>query len=395
MDLSNLAIFSRRSTCSRLSSRLFVLTSIAALVGAPVSASSVEPSAVVAFGDSLSDNGNLHAATAYPPAPYFEGRFSNGPVWVEGLVEELDLASQQLIDFAVGGATSGRDNVAVPEAGGLLDQIDRFVALELPADPNRLYVVWIGANDLMVPGVNPEEAIGTAMQNIATAMTALVQSGATRILVPNLPNLGRVPEIIETGEATVIEGAAMLTVGFNRALDATLDGIETALPVEIVRFDVFAVLEEVVADPGAAGFDNVTERCLAVDLTSLCEEADGHLFWDGIHPSAAGHRLLAERAKDVVCPEPVFLRADANSDGAVDQADAVTVLSWLFLGGEVPACHAAADANGDASIDVSDATYVLNHLYLGGRAPAAPFPECGPSDSASDAAYGCAATACE
>ena len=43
---------------------------------------------IVAFGDSLSDNGNLHDLMAKfnvdtPAAPYFEGRFSNGPVAVE------------------------------------------------------------------------------------------------------------------------------------------------------------------------------------------------------------------------------------------------------------------------------------------------------------------------
>jgi outer membrane lipase/esterase len=37
-------------------------------------------SAVVVYGDSLSDNGNLYAATGQPGAPYYDGRRSNGPV---------------------------------------------------------------------------------------------------------------------------------------------------------------------------------------------------------------------------------------------------------------------------------------------------------------------------
>jgi len=40
---------------------------------------------LVVFGDSLSDNGNLFLATggAQPPAPYYQGRFSSGPVFTE------------------------------------------------------------------------------------------------------------------------------------------------------------------------------------------------------------------------------------------------------------------------------------------------------------------------
>ena len=44
---------------------------------------------VVVFGDSLSDNGNLYELMRHqlpPSPPYFEGRFSNGPVWIEHLM---------------------------------------------------------------------------------------------------------------------------------------------------------------------------------------------------------------------------------------------------------------------------------------------------------------------
>ena len=39
---------------------------------------------VIAFGDSLSDNGNLYKNTGQPPSPpYYNGRLSNGPTWIE------------------------------------------------------------------------------------------------------------------------------------------------------------------------------------------------------------------------------------------------------------------------------------------------------------------------
>lgn len=67
------------------------------------------------FGDSLNDNGNLFAFTAgaQPPAPYFNGRFSNGPVFPEYLRSDLQPTATAAptvrtdLDFAFGGATAG------------------------------------------------------------------------------------------------------------------------------------------------------------------------------------------------------------------------------------------------------------------------------------------------
>ena len=63
------------------------LLTISLIWSSPVAASVF--SQIYAFGDSLSDNGNVFAATGmgFPPAPYAQGRFSNGPVWAENLAE--------------------------------------------------------------------------------------------------------------------------------------------------------------------------------------------------------------------------------------------------------------------------------------------------------------------
>ena len=61
------------------------------------------------FGDSLSDSGNIFAATGglIPGPPYFNGRFSNGPIWVEHLAPALGFPFDDATDFAFGGAESG------------------------------------------------------------------------------------------------------------------------------------------------------------------------------------------------------------------------------------------------------------------------------------------------
>ena len=64
--------------------------------------------------------------------------------------------------------------------------------------------------------------------------------------------------------------------------------------------------------------------------------------------------------------DQTFFRGDSNSDSKVDLADAQYTLSYLFLGGEVPACQDAADANDDGQIDIADPVTILQYLFLGG-----------------------------
>ena len=66
-----------------------------------------------------------------------------------------------------------------------------------------------------------------------------------------------------------------------------------------MRFDVFGILRDVVGAPGSVGLSNVTDPCIALDtkVHAFCAKPDSYLFWDGIHPTVAGHRILAQRAK--------------------------------------------------------------------------------------------------
>jgi hypothetical protein len=68
-----------------------------------------------------------------------------------------------------------------------------------------------------------------------------------------------------------------------------------------------------------------------------------------------------------------FNRGDANGDGAVDQADAVFIQNWLFLGGPASTCFDAADINDDTKVNLSDPIYLYNFLYQGGPAPPPPY----------------------
>jgi len=85
--------------------------------------------------------------------------------------------------------------------------------------------------------------------------------------------------------------------------------------------------------------------------------------------------------------ETLFIRGDANADAALDIADAINILGYLFAHGEAPTCLEAANANGNEQLNLADPIYLLNFLFNNGPLPPAPYPDCGVDPDG--AALGC------
>jgi cholinesterase len=268
---------------------------------APVSATGFN--AVYAFGDSLSDNGALHSN--YPPAPYDNGRLSNGPVAVEYLAQGLGLA---LNDYAFAGATTGilnPDAAAINSAylnSGIAAQIAGYVQAVGSADPNALYFIWGGANDLLNAfnpvSANPladlQAAANTAVSNIVNEVKTLQNVGAEHFLVPNLNLLGYTPEVIEQGpQAQALANAA--TVYFDQLLAASL-------PSQVTLFDTAAFVTAFTVQSGNYGFTNTQDACLTT--TTLCNTPDAYFYWDSLHPTTAANKYLGNAFAAAVVPVP-------------------------------------------------------------------------------------------
>ncbi|MEE2856743.1 MAG: hypothetical protein VX949_05030 [Planctomycetota bacterium] len=73
----------------------------------------------------------------------------------------------------------------------------------------------------------------------------------------------------------------------------------------------------------------------------------------------------------------VFIRCDSSSDGLLTIGDAVTLLNYLFLAGNL-SCPDAADCNDSGLINIADPVMLLQYLFVTGTLPPAPFPEAGP-----------------
>lgn len=314
----------------------------------PGAASALPFSNLYILGDSLSDQGNLFAATQalFPsniaPIPaadrYFQGRFSNGEVYAGLLANKLGLSSSATSaggnNYAYGGARTAYNRVEASAPiglGGILPTGARPWSLDLERaafaargihDPAALYVIWSGSNDvgdiipLVLTGntVRAAQFMNTAVTGIKNVVDTFLNAGAQTILVPNVPDLGLIPEI--TAKDPLFPGAPPHLVSqtatavvqqFNSLVDAMLG---TYHGVDIVRYDSFGFLRNVVADPTAFGFSNVTRACYtgfvapAGPNDTVCANPDDYVFWDAEHPTSAFHRVIADRFYAAVVPEP-------------------------------------------------------------------------------------------
>ncbi len=265
---------------------IFALTATAQAGNTPFSR-------IIAFGDSLTDTGNFYQLTGIPPAPYFEGRFSNGRIWVEHLADRLGMEVTPADNYAVGGATTGRDNEndipGVFEFPGLQDELDLFTARLQggAADPDALYIIWAGANDFFVATGTPAQTIASGVGNTVVAVQRLRSLGARHIMVVNLPDLGLTPLGISSGTGASLSYVCAVYNGYlNQALDQL-----AAFGIPTIRLDSFTFLQSLVANSPANGFTNVTNA-----YTSTGGNPDDFLFWDVVHPTTEAHKLLADTA---------------------------------------------------------------------------------------------------
>ncbi len=258
-------------------------------------------SRVVVFGDSLSDTGNSFATTGIPPADaYYAGRFSNGPNWIDYLEQHLGLTEGQLLNFAVGGSSTGfgfktpPDGIFETPPGTVIPtvgvQIQTYLATVGTSDPDQLTILWAGSNDLLTYNL-PKQSIN----NIEAHVRALAASGADEFLIPGVSPLGSTPAVNGTFEGALLN---YFSWRFNRLLNRRLDSLESELQIEIHRLDTYGLSWLGMNFPGLFGLTNTTDAAL-VDLAAgnvTPEQAGSYFYWDIIHPTSAVHQTLAAAA---------------------------------------------------------------------------------------------------
>ena len=266
-------------------------------------------SELVIFGASVSDTGNVAELSppvigfsAPPSPPYFMGRFSNGPVWVDVLSDQLGLSRP--VPSAVGGknyafsaATTGSvDNQF--RTVGLLDmddQLAEYLAAHTPGGDELIVISGVGAaNDFNEGQMDPAEPVAF----IGKMLSDLGAAGAKNVLLSNAI------------ESVRLRNAGLL-VPFNDLLSAEVEAQRIANPgLTIYEFDADQVMNTILASPSDIGITNTLgQACLdcgggmvetPIQVASTPNE---FLLWDNVHFTEPVHEVLGVAAFHVV-PEP-------------------------------------------------------------------------------------------
>lgn len=331
----------------------FAALGIGLIACSPASAANF--SQTVFFGDSLTDTGFFRGVGHQPSFTT-----NPDPVWAQILARQYGAAANPAAvltptgvqaaggtDYAVGGARVTSQNgwpdpATAPVVPTVTRQVDGYLAANPRLDSKGMYAIWAGANDIFgytqtnIAGLlNPATQNATAMQvvqlvvgeagNVVGLVRKLQQAGAGTVVVVNLPDAGRTPEGAAIPALSTLWTAA--ASNFNLALNAGLNG----LGGNIVALNAFGLLREAIANPGLYGFTNVTSpACTSTDASgsvtsSLCTRStlvapnanQTYLFADGVHPTGAGHAILAQYVASVLqAPGQIGMLAEAPVTGA-------------------------------------------------------------------------------
>jgi outer membrane lipase/esterase len=286
---------------------------------------------LVVFGDSLSDNGNLFRASGgtQPQSPPYAQRFSNGPVFTELLgFPNLQFfgATTGNVNNAFGGART--DIQANPPS--LQVQLNAYLARGGRFGPDDLVTVYGGANDIFQAvqpasaSPNPSGFLGgvstTAANNVAALAGRIAGGGAGTVAVFNLPNLGTTPQFAGGPAAQLVDVFGSAT--FNTRLSSQVAAAAQAnTGTNFIFVDVERANAAVRTNPGAFGFSNITTPCLNPATGAVCSAPDTFLYFDTVHPTAAGHRFLAAVTNDYLYYGARGAATAAQAETALDHRE--------------------------------------------------------------------------
>lgn len=311
------------------------------------------------FGDSLTDGGSFK-----PVLPPGTGLFTTnpGPVWSQLVAQHYGLnaipADQGGTNFAQGGARV-TDLPGVPDAPPtgsatpIATQVAQLVGAG-PLDRGALYAVWGGANDVFFQlgalgagAITPAQLqanVANAAGNLVRQVGTLDAGGARYVVVFNLPDIGTTPFGVASGQGAQISAISSL---YNTALIGGLD----ALGAPTIRVNTFALLSEVIANPAAFGIANVTAPACGTTPSLLCtsanlvtrDAASTFLFADGVHPTTAGHAIIAQAVESMI-EGPAKVGVLAEAPLAVEQATFRAIDSRMISAVDAPASRGKFEA---------------------------------------------------
>lgn len=255
---------------------------------------------VVIFGDSYSDTGNGYRITnwTYPiTPPYYRGRYSNGPMWVD----RLKVLSKS--NYAFASATT--DNKLVQGLAKLntvpVPGIRQQVATYLNKTHRRilsniiptLHIIWGGGNDFVFNRtISPFQSVNSLMNSVRD----LLNAGAKNLLVFNQLPIQILPYSRRFNQSQTLMA---LTNIINNATVTSLSAIpKNYSNAPIYMFDYNSFITKVVSNTSSVKFANTVDGCWYVaSLTRVdinCANPNEYVFIDNFHFTATVNKLIAD-----------------------------------------------------------------------------------------------------
>jgi outer membrane lipase/esterase len=284
--------------------RSFRLARVAAALALAFSAASASAQFTNAyvFGDSLSDAGQYGARFTTNPGlvtPMYVAQFFGftvTPSFTGGL------------DYAQGGARVNSPSPLIPPSApnlSIVDQVTQQLAKTPVLDPNALYQIQGGANDIFVlaqqflGGVitqaQLQAGVTQAALDLAAQVVRLRAAGAQYIVLQQLPDIGKTPFAASLGAQSTFSALSGL---FNTTLNQAI----ATSGVQVIHFNTAALLNEIIANPGLYGFVNVTVPACTTASSLQCTPSTlvapnanmNYVFADGVHPTTGADLLLTQ-----------------------------------------------------------------------------------------------------
>lgn len=191
------------------------------------------------------------------------------------------------------------DGSVVERAGLTLRERDGYLVGTPRVDPDTLFYLNGGGNDIFQGRVTDAASAATAAADLVAGVAALRQAGARTIIVSDLPDVGLTPAGAASGDRALWSD---LSTVFNDELRNQLAAQDNA----VILLNVRGLVDEVLAAPARFGFDPAIAQadvCFNGDQCNMdpvwgiahaTADPSQLMFFDGVHPTTFVHAINAD-----------------------------------------------------------------------------------------------------
>ncbi|CAF4558897.1 unnamed protein product [Rotaria sp. Silwood1] len=256
---------------------------------------------IVVFGDSHTDTGNVYNLTEHHwplVPPYYQGRFTNGPVWIE------NINVPYIMNFAYGDATIDNDNLVTGFTGpnrtivpGIRQQIVNYLTgtdVSKTDLSSTLYIIWAGGNEYLIePALSSERVFAS----LVAAVSDLLVVGIQNLLVINLPPVQSFPGTNDK------QRLSKLINQYNNYLLSNITGIQSGYTEVSIRiFDLYSLITEILSNNSMSTLNKIDKCWNILDdrIISQCTNPNEYVFIDDYHFTSVIHQVIADNIQNFI-----------------------------------------------------------------------------------------------